>query len=112
MIDVYDDLYQEVFIKQKLAFVDPEDLFKRIKDIRLTYINLPLGTKRLYKWYFFYQLSVINYDFKNACWEYIVCNDAELLYRYTNLINEYLTFQQKKKKVIRANMQFDQNDNL
>ena len=61
-----------------LRFNGIEDLYKRRDEIRLEYRELELWEKEIYKWYFFYELSLIrNSGIKSALWEYM--NEIEII---------------------------------
>ena len=69
-------------------FLGVDDLYERKDEIRVEYRDLELWEKEIYKWYFFYQLSLLrNSRLKAELWEYINDNatfDLEWLYEEFN----------------------------
>ena len=61
------------------------DLYERKDEIRSEYRDLELWEKEIYKWYFFYELSLIrNGGLKAEFWDYMndmPCIDLEWKYR-------------------------------
>lgn len=67
---------------RKIEFDTVEELYERKKEIRERFKKLNAYEKRVYKWYFFYQLSIVNYDLKSAIWDYINEIENEKLEKY------------------------------
>ena len=54
-----------------LEFIDTDECYECKDDLRNKYALLNHDERRIYKWYFFYQLCILKYPLKNALWEYI-----------------------------------------
>ena len=94
------DVYEEIFLKEQIVFLDVDDLYRRIKDIRKGYLSLEKGVQRVYKWYFFFQLSIGRADdLKSAMWTFINSNNEEECYE--KVVEEYLEFDERRKKIFR-----------
>jgi hypothetical protein len=95
------DVYEEIFLKEKIVFLDVDDLYRRIKDIRKGYLSLEKGVQRVYKWYFFFQLSIGRADdLKSAMWSFINCENEEIYYE--NVVKEYEEFDERRKKLFKS----------
>ena len=67
-------------ILKEIEFDTVEDFYERKKEIQTIFKKLKPCEKRVYKWYFFFQLSIVNYDLKSAMWDYVnkVGDDSQL----------------------------------
>lgn len=95
---------------QDMEFDTIEELYERREEIREKYKQLDYDTEgKLFKWYFFYQVCCIDYDFKSAMWDYI-CeiggSDVRVEHQYKLFKNKkekyhqkYLLEEQKKKEI-------------
>lgn len=91
-----------------MSFDTFEDLYERRKEIREKFKKKDENVKRLYKWYFFYQLCCMDYDFKSAMWDYmyeIEGSEPKVTHQYRIVKNKkekyhqkYLLEEQKKKE--------------
>lgn len=62
-----------------MSFETFEDLYERRKEIREKFKKKDENVKKLYKWYFFYQLCILDYKLKSLMWDYIYgIEDCEL----------------------------------
>lgn len=75
-------------LKEKLEsvrFINIEDLYERKEEIRLEYRDFSLFEKEIYKWYFFYELSLVrNSGLKADLWDFLndmPCIDLEWKYK-------------------------------
>ena len=94
------DVYEEIFLKEKIVFLDVDDLYRRIKEIRQGYLSLEKGVKRVYKWYFFFQLSIGRADnLKSAMWSFINAENEENYYE--NVVKEYQEFDERRKRMFK-----------
>lgn len=79
---------------QEIEFSTIEELYERKEEIREKFKLLDKNTQRIYKWYYFYQLCCVDYDFKSAMWDYMYeITGAEL-----RLAHQYRLFKNKKEK--------------
>ena len=80
---------------KEIEFATVEDLYEKREEIREGYKNLEEDAQRVYKWYFFYQLCLVDYDIKSAMWDYICeIGGAEL-----ELNHQYRIFKEKKERL-------------
>lgn len=80
---------------KEIEFATIEELYKNKKKIREGYRKLDEGSKRVYKWYYFYQLCLVDYDLKSVMWDYICgIKGAEI-----ELTHQYRLFKQKKERL-------------
>lgn len=54
-----------------MRFIGIDDLFLIKQDIRKKYRELEKEYKEMYKWYFFFQLSLLKNPLKSTMWNYI-----------------------------------------
>lgn len=54
-----------------MRFIDMIDLYQRREKIREKYLKLSLDFKEMYKWYFFFELCIMNNGLKSAMWTYL-----------------------------------------
>lgn len=59
----------------ELEFIDTDECYQCKDYLRGKYALLSRDEKKVYKWYFFYQLCILKYPLKNALWCYIVGED-------------------------------------
>lgn len=93
---------------KEMEFNSFEDLYERRKEIREIFKKKDKEVKRIYKWYFFYQLCCMDYDFKSAMWDYmyeIGGSDTKVTHQYRIVRNKkekyhqkYLLEEEKKKE--------------
>lgn len=57
---------------QTAKFLDVDDLYKRKEEISDIFNTFDLETKKIYKWYFFCELSLIKEPLKSLLWDYII----------------------------------------
>ena len=93
-----------------IRFDDITDLFERKEEIKEKYLRMPLDYKELYKWYYFYQLCILNYSLKSIMWTYLNTES------YSSEINmdlalEYSKFLKKKDKMLKIYKE-EENDNF
>jgi hypothetical protein len=75
-------------------FSTVEELYERKDEIKFRYQKMDSNTQRIYKWYFFYQLCLLDYKLKSLMWDYICdIGGSELHLRLA-----YLEFLAKKEK--------------
>lgn len=78
----------------EIEFDTVEELYERKEEIREKYGKLSGDIKRIYKWYYFYQLCLLDYELKSLMWDYICgIGDVELPLRLS-----YMNFKRKKEK--------------
>lgn len=78
----------------EMEFSTVEELYEKKDFIRDKYQKLEYNTKRIYKWYYFYQLCLLDYELKSLMWDYICgIQEAELHLRLA-----YMDFKRKKEK--------------
>lgn len=64
---------------QEMEFQTIEELYERKEEIREKYSKLDYNIGRIYKWYYFYQLCILDYKLKSLMWDYICgIDDCEL----------------------------------
>lgn len=91
-----------------LEFDSVEGLFDRKDEIKSKFQKMDKNTQRIYKWYFFYQLCLLDYELKSLLWDYI-CDikgcELHLKIEYMNFLakkekyhHKYLLEEEKKKK--------------
>lgn len=94
-----------------IRFDDITDLFERKEEIKEKYLRMPLDYKELYKWYYFYQLCILNYSLKSIMWTYLntesYSTDINL-----ELAMEYSKFLKKKDKILKIYKEEEENDNF
>lgn len=81
-------------ILEDAQFSTIEDLYNRREEIRDKYQEMDFNMQKLYKWYYFYQLCCIEYDFKSAMWDYI----CEIGGSEPRVSHQYRMFMRKKEK--------------
>lgn len=76
-----------LIIIKDMKFISVDDFFEK-KDILINnYNKLDPDNKELYKWYFFYQLSILKNPLKRMMWDFINGECENYM-----LENEYLKF--------------------
>lgn len=79
-----------------IEFDSVEGLFDRKDEIRSKFQKMDKNTQRIYKWYFFYQLCLLDYELKSLLWDYLCgIEGCELPLRLA-----YMDFKKKKKNII------------
>lgn len=79
---------------QEIEFETIEELFENRAEIKEKFQKLDKNTQRIYKWYFFYQLCLVDYDLKSLMWDYLYdIEGAELQLRLA-----YMDFKRKQAK--------------
>ena len=86
-----------MFKIEHITFENIDDLYSKRDKIRKNYANLELNEKRIYKWYFFYQLCLLKNPLKKIAWEYIIGADRDI--EFCNCYKEFLI---KRNKIILA----------
>lgn len=76
----------------ELEFIDTDECYQSKKILREKYALLTKDQKKIYKWYFFYQLCILKYPLKNALWCYIVGED-----NLNKVEEEYIKFCEKRE---------------
>lgn len=86
-------------IIKDMRFISVDDFFEK-KDILINnYNKLDPDNKELYKWYFFYQLSILKNPLKRLMWEYL--NGEEHIKDGVNLLDlEYIRFCDDRSNMI------------
>lgn len=79
---------------KEIEFDSVEGLFDRKDEIRSKFQKMDKNTQRIYKWYFFYQLCLLDYELKSLLWDYLCgIEGCELPLRLA-----YMDFKKKKEK--------------
>ena len=79
---------------EEMQFSTVEELYEKKEEIREKYSNLDFNMRKLYKWYYFYQLCCLDYDFKSAMWDYICeIGGSEVI-----VAHQFRLFKNKKEK--------------
>ncbi len=78
----------------EMEFSTIEELYEKKDFIREKYSKLDYNTGRIYKWYYFYQLCLLDYELKSLMWDYICGVTEEDLH----LRLAYMDFKRKKEK--------------
>ena len=79
---------------KEIEFDSVEGLFDRKDEIRSKFQKMDKNTQRIYKWYFFYQLCLLDYELKSLLWDYLCgIEGCELPLRLA-----YMDFKNKKEK--------------
>ncbi len=89
---------------QGLMFSNVDDLYAKKVEIREKYACLDYSTKQIYKWFFYYQLSLLKNPLKRLLWDFI--NGSNELSTELDLMQEYKKFCEKRKKIY-PNVKFD-----
>lgn len=77
-----------------IEFDSVEGLFDRKDEIKSKFQKMDKNTQRIYKWYFFYQLCLLDYELKSLLWDYLCgIEGCELPLRLA-----YMDFKKKKEK--------------
>lgn len=79
---------------QEMEFSTVEELYEKKDLIKEKYQELDYNTRRIYKWYYFYQLCLLDYELKSLMWDYICGITEEDLH----LRLAYMDFKRKKEK--------------
>ena len=98
--------FQEI---EEMLFATIEEFYEKKDLIRKKYKELDCKEARVYKWYFFYQVCVVDYKFKSAMWDYVCCiggSEEKLEHFYEifkikkeNYHLKYLLEEEKKKNL-------------
>lgn len=96
------DVYEEIFLEKQIVFLDVDDLFRRIKDIRQGYLSLEKGVQRVYKWYFFYQLCLLKKadNLKGSMWSYLNSLDENCEFVFLQVLVDYEYFNELRNSLI------------
>lgn len=79
---------------KEIEFESIEELYDKKEFIQERFKYLDESTRRIYKWYYFYQLCLLDYELKSNMWDYICgISGAELQVRLA-----YMDFKRKKEK--------------
>ena len=79
---------------EEMQFSTVEELYEKKEEIRKQYNALDFNMRKLYKWYYFYQLCCLDYDFKSAMWDYI----CEIGGSDIQVAHQFRLFKNKKEK--------------
>ena len=93
---------------KEIEFSTVEELYEKKDKIKEKYQKLDKDVQKIYKWYFFYQLCVLDDKLKSLLWDYI-CDikgcELHLKIEYMNFLakkekyhHKYLLEEEKKKK--------------
>lgn len=91
-----------------MGFLTVEELYEKRDEIKKKYQKSDKNVQKIYKWYFFYQLCVLDDKLKSLLWDYI-CDikgcELHLKIEYMNFLakkekyhHKYLLEEEKKKK--------------
>lgn len=100
-----EDIYEEI---KDIMFKDVIDIYNRREEIHSKYVRKSLVVKQVYKWYFFCELSLINYEFKSLLWSYINADEMDIEDR-VNLSIRYKEFIKRQSKLKREMYLEEQN---
>lgn len=79
---------------REMGFLTVEELYEKKDEIKKKYQKSDKNTQRIYKWYFFYQLCVLDDKLKSLLWDYLCgIEGCELPLRLA-----YMDFKNKKEK--------------
>lgn len=95
----------------ELRFDDITDLYQRREEIKEKYLKMPLDYKELYKWYYFYQLCILNYSLKSIMWTYLN-NETYSSEINMDLSLEYSKFLKKKDKMLKIYRDEEEFDDI
>lgn len=56
---------------ESATFKDVDDLYENRQEIRENFQLFDIDTKKVYKWYFFYELCLLKNPLKGLLWEYL-----------------------------------------
>ena len=98
------NVYEDIFIYNGLTFDGVDELYKKIKKIRLRYIELDKDIKIVYKWYFFCELALLHKaDYlKSAMWTYIAGSDESSKINYEKVIEKYEIFNERRNNLFKS----------
>lgn len=99
-----ENIYEEVFVKEKVVFLGVDDLYLKLDQIRQGYLNMSKNFQQIYKWYFFYQLCLLHKaDYlKSAFWEFLNCSDEMYEIKREIVNNEYEYFDFRRKNLFKS----------
>ena len=80
----------------ELEFIDTDECYECRDFLREKYALLTRDERKIYKWYFFYQLCILKYPLKNALWCYICGEDNQ-----DKLEEEYSKFCEHRESIKR-----------
>ena len=86
-------------MKETMRFVSIDDLFIKKKKIKSEYQSLTFEEKEIYKWYFFYQLSLVRWrtkdkvSIKDAFWDYL--NDNAEFDKINSIYIEFCNYKER-----------------
>ena len=92
-----EEVYKEI---RDIMFKDVVDLYNRREEIHRKYVKKELVVKQVYKWYYFSELGLVNYELKSLMWNYIN-NDEINLEDRLNLNIEFKKFIKRQSKLKR-----------
>ncbi len=90
-LDYVDSFLEEIV---GVDFIDIDDLFANKKLIRRNYMQLTTDYKRVYKWYYYFKLSMIKDPLKTLMWEYLSGQNVEF-----DLSKQYFMFCRKRNSL-------------
>ena len=77
-----------------MEFLTVEELYEKREFIREKYKILGKNEQRVYKWYFFYQLCIVDYEFKSTMWDYV----CEIAGSDLEINHQFRLFKEKKER--------------
>lgn len=83
---------------RNMQFENVDDLFNRKEQIRENYFMLEKEEKIMYKWYFFYQLSLLRRPLKSLFWSYINSQTIDV-FLLSELNKKYQSFCDYRNKL-------------
>lgn len=77
-----------------MQFTDIDELFVKKAYVREKYQNLDYNYRMVYKWYYYFQLTLLKNPLKSVMWDYLNGYNVTL-----ELNHEYLNFCEKRDKL-------------
>lgn len=83
-----------------IRFGSIDEVYKRKEEIRKRYQRLDKESKEIYKWYYFYQLSLLKrMELKRLLWYYMNNSEEENKEIELELSNEYKKLKEDRKRM-------------
>jgi len=83
-----------------MRFTTPDEFYESKKEIKAIYQELSKKGKEIYKWYFFYELSMLRNPLKELMWEYLNFEELNIQFK-SNLIHEYELYCKKRNRLMK-----------
>lgn len=84
-----------------IRFVGIDDFMKNKDYIKEKFNTFDLDTREIYKWYFFYELSLLKDGIlRECCWDYLHDIDTYYKGKKITLEERYLEFCNKRNKLL------------